>query len=192
METDEKDSKDSKDEKDSNRGETARRSLANFDAPVAGEDAMAKPVATEAVVETSMRANAPRASVSASLRASLPLEASASAAAEESAPSASAAPEPSYPEPIAARLRRLEDRAAARETHWRSVLNEVQKAHAADAAGLRRQCARAVEAKNVQIRHFREKLNRLIAAMHERSLRESTRRSDDAAAATAAVRLAAR
>jgi colicin import membrane protein len=181
------------DEKDSNRGEIASRSPANFDAPVAGEDATAKPVATEAAVEVSTRAKAPRASISASLRASLPLEASASAAAKRSAPPASAVPEPSYPEPIAARLRRLEDRAAARETHWRSVLNEVQKAHAADAAGLRRQCARAVEAKNVQIRHFREKLNRLIAAMHERSLRESTRRSDDAAAtAAAAAQLAAR
>ena len=153
---------------------------------------MANSVATEAAVEVSTRGDAPRASVSASFRASSTLVASASAAAEESALSAPAVPEPSYPEPIASRLRRLEDRAAARETHWRSVLNEVQKAHAADAAGLRRQCARAVEAKNVQIRHFREKLNRLIAAMHERSLRESTRRSDDAAATTAAVQLAAR
>ena len=198
VEKDEKDEKDEKvekdetDEKDSNRGDTESRSPANFDAPVAVEDATAKPFAAEAAVEVSARAKVPRASNSASLRASFPL-ASASAAAKRSEPSASAVPEPSYPEPIAARLRRLEDRAAARETHWRSVLNEVQKAHAADAAGLRRQCARAVEAKNVQIRHFREKLNRLIAAMHERSLRESTRRNDDAAAAAAAAaQLAAR
>jgi hypothetical protein len=50
---------------------------------------------------------------------------------------------------------------------------EVQRAHAGDAAGLRMQCARAVEAKNVQIRHFREQLNGLIANMQEQQLRKS-------------------
>ena len=163
-------------------GETARRSgEVNFD-DVKNADVDA---------EVSAGVQTPRASISASPRASASLEVYATVAAKEkaskfSSTSAAAVPEPSYPEPIATRLRRLEDRAAARDTHWRSVLNEVQKAHAADAAGLRRQCARAVEAKNVQIRHFREKLNRLIAAMHEQSLRDSATRGDDRAAAATA------
>lgn len=71
------------------------------------------------------------------------------------------------------RLRALEQKAVARETYWQGVVREVQRAHAADAAGLRMQCARAVEAKNVQIRHFREQLNGLIASMHEQQLRKS-------------------
>ena len=180
--------KNEKNETDSgDAGETARRSgEVNFD-DVKNADVDA---------EVSAGVQTPRASISASPRASASLEVSATVAAKEkaskfSSTSAAAVPEPSYPEPIATRLRRLEDRAAARETHWRSVLNEVQKAHAADAAGLRRQCARAVEAKNVQIRHFREKLNRLIAAMHEQSLRDSATRGDDRAAA-ATAKLAAR
>lgn len=180
--------KNEKNETDSgDAGETARRSgEVNFD-DVKNADVDA---------EVSAGVQTPRASISASPRASASLEVYATVAAKEKASkfsptSAAAVPEPSYPEPIATRLRRLEDRAAARDTHWRSVLNEVQKAHAADAAGLRRQCARAVEAKNVQIRHFREKLNRLIAAMHEQSLRDSATRGDDRAAA-ATAKLAAR
>ena len=74
---------------------------------------------------------------------------------------------------FASKLHALEARTVAREAYWQGVVREVQRAHAEDAAGLRRQCARAVEAKNVQIRQFRERLNGLIAAMHEQTLRSS-------------------
>ena len=77
------------------------------------------------------------------------------------------------PAEFAARLQRLEQKAVAREAYWKGVVNEVQKAHAADAATLRKQCQRAIDAKNVQIRQFREQLSALMQAMHEQALRKS-------------------
>jgi hypothetical protein len=38
---------------------------------------------------------------------------------------------------------------------------------------LRRRCQAAVDGKNEQIRHFRERLNAIVATVHEQSLRMS-------------------
>lgn len=74
---------------------------------------------------------------------------------------------------IQARLRALESRVESREKHWAGVLREVHAAHAEETARAKRACVAAVETKNAQIRTFREKLNALAAAAHERRLRES-------------------
>ena len=74
---------------------------------------------------------------------------------------------------MSSRLRALEARVARREKHWAGVLREVHAAHAEETARAKRACAAAVETKNAQIRVFREKLNALAAAEHERRLRES-------------------
>ena len=76
-------------------------------------------------------------------------------------------------EAVSSRLRALEARVARREKHWAGVLREVHAAHAEETARAKRACAAAVETKNAQIRVFREKLNALAAAEHERRLRES-------------------
>lgn len=74
---------------------------------------------------------------------------------------------------IQARLRARESRVESREKHWAGVLREVHAAHAEETARAKRACVAAVETKNAQIRTFREKLNALAAAAHERRLRES-------------------
>ena len=74
---------------------------------------------------------------------------------------------------VSARLRALESRVESREKHWAGVLREVHAAHAEETARAKRACVAAVETKNAQIRTFREKLNALAAAAHERRLRES-------------------
>ena len=71
------------------------------------------------------------------------------------------------------RLRSLESRVARREKHWAGVLREVHAAHAEETARARRACVAAVETKNAQIKTFREKLNAIAIAAHERRLRES-------------------
>ena len=74
---------------------------------------------------------------------------------------------------VSSRLRALESRVESREKHWAGVLREVHAAHAEETARAKRACVAAVETKNAQIRTFREKLNALAAAAHERRLRES-------------------
>ena len=74
---------------------------------------------------------------------------------------------------IQARLRALESRVESREKHGAGVLRGVHAAHAEETARAKRACVAAVETKNAQIRTFREKLNALAAAAHERRLRES-------------------
>ena len=71
------------------------------------------------------------------------------------------------------RLRSLESRVARREKHWAGVLREVHAAHAEETSRARRACVAAVETKNAQIKTFREKLNAIAIAAHERRLRES-------------------
>ena len=65
---------------------------------------------------------------------------------------------------LARKLRALERRATAREAHWRNVLREAQKAHAGAIAGVRKRCAKAVEAKSERIARFRHELDLLIKA----------------------------
>jgi hypothetical protein len=76
-----------------------------------------------------------------------PAAAAAAPLAVHPAVGAAAAVEPSYAAAFSERLRGLEQKAVAREAYWRGVVTEVQRAHASDAAGLRMQCSRAVEAK---------------------------------------------
>ena len=77
------------------------------------------------------------------------------------------------PEAFVERLKRLEERAEARERYWKGVVREVQRVASEDSAELRKRCQAAVDGKNEQIRHFRERLNAIVATVHEQSLRRS-------------------
>ena len=78
-----------------------------------------------------------------------------------------------FPEAFVERLKRLEERAEARERYWKGVVREVQRVASEDSAELRKRCQAAVDGKNEQIRHFRERLNAIVATVHEQSLRRS-------------------
>ena len=67
----------------------------------------------------------------------------------------------------------LARRAEARERYWKGVVREVQRVASEDSAELRKRCQAAVDGKNEQIRHFRERLNAIVATVHEQSLRRS-------------------
>lgn len=78
-----------------------------------------------------------------------------------------------FPEAFAERLKRLEERAETRERYWKGVVREVRRVASEDSAELRKRCQAAVDGKNEQIRHFRERLNAIVATVHEQSLRMS-------------------
>ena len=78
-----------------------------------------------------------------------------------------------FPEAFAERLKRLEERAETRERYWKGVVREVRRVASEDSAELRKRCQAAVDGKNEQIRHFRERLNAIVATVHEQSLRVS-------------------
>ncbi|ACO66651.1 predicted protein [Micromonas commoda] len=78
-----------------------------------------------------------------------------------------------FPEAFVERLKRLEERAEARERYWKGVVREVQRVASEDSAELRKRCQAAVDGKNEQIRYFRERLNAIVATVHEQSLRRS-------------------
>ena len=71
-----------------------------------------------------------------------------------------------FPEAFVERLKRLEER-AGEERYWKGVVREVQRVASEDSAELRKRCQAAVDGKNEQIRHFRERLNAIVATVHE-------------------------
>ena len=92
-----------------------------------------------------------------------------------------------FPEAFAERLKRLEERAETRERYWKGVVREVRRVASEDSAELRRRCQAAVDGKNEQIRHFRERLNAIVATVHEQSLRMSAEGGVGALGAALAV-----
>ena len=92
-----------------------------------------------------------------------------------------------FPEAFAERLKRLEERAETRERYWKGVVREVRRVASEDSAELRKRCQAAVDGKNEQIRHFRERLNAIVATVHEQSLRMSVEGGAGALGAALAV-----
>ena len=78
---------------------------------------------------------------------------------------------PDVADAVSKRLSALDRQVSKREKHWQGVLREVHLAHVEQTESAKRACFAAVETKNAQIRKFKAKLNVLIAAAHEDTIK---------------------
>jgi len=76
---------------------------------------------------------------------------------------------PEAAEAVSRRLRALETCVVTRERRWRATVRDLHIAHEEERTRMRRACVAAVDAKNAQIKTFREKLNSIAATLRERA-----------------------